>query len=115
MAKMRTLTADNFDRDVLRSNVPVVVDFSAAWCGPCRLLAPVLERVAEGYRGRVNFLQVDVDGEPELAERFAVNSVTTLAFFRNGRPVDRHEGLIDPRLLLLKLDRLAASATRTTV
>jgi thioredoxin 1 len=80
---------------------------------PVRVLTPVLDRIAGRYTGRVRFFQADVDAEPDLAERFSVSSVPTLAFFQNGRLVDRHEGLIDPRLLLLKLDHLAGSAPAT--
>lgn len=113
MTHLRTVTTDTFAEDVLRSPIPSVVDFSAAWCGPCRVLAPVLDRIAGHYLGRVQFFKVDVDGEPELAARFGIRSVPTLMFVHHGRLVDRHEGLIDPRSLLLKLDHLAGAVSVT--
>jgi thioredoxin len=75
------VTAETFEEEVLRSEVPVVVDFWAAWCAPCRMVAPVMEQLAEEYAGRVKVAKVDVDAEPELAGRFGVSSIPTIAFF----------------------------------
>ncbi|MFO0938266.1 MAG: thioredoxin [Gemmataceae bacterium] len=107
MAHLRDLSVELFEEDVLHSPIPVVVDFSASWCGPCRALAPVLERLAGQYQGRVRFFKVDVDSEQELAEQFSIASIPTLMFFNNGNLLDQHEGLIDPRQLQLKLNHLA--------
>lgn len=111
MSAVANLTTEAFVDEVIESPVPVVVDFYANWCGPCRLLAPVLERIADAYQGRVRIVKVDVDQEPELAGHFGVSSIPTLAFFQNGRLVDRHAGLLDPRVLLQKLDRMAEATS----
>ena len=83
------VTLSTFDRDVIERSheVPVVVDFWAAWCGPCRALAPAIESEVAKRSGSVELAKVDVDAEPELAGRFGVQSIPTVAVFRNGAPV----------------------------
>ena len=73
-----------FEAEVLRSDIPVVVDFWAAWCGPCRLVGPVLEELSEEYEGRVKVVKVDTEANPGLAEDFKVQSLPTIAFFARG-------------------------------
>ncbi len=111
MSRARKVTADNFSREVLFSPVPVVVDVAADWCGPCRALAPLLHRLADRYAGRIKFLTVNIDEDPEVAEVYGVQGVPTLLFFRDGRPADRVVGLTHPRELVAKLDRLAGTDT----
>jgi len=79
-----TITAQNFEEEVLRSDIPVLVDFWATWCGPCRMLAPVIEEIAEEYEGSVKVGKVNVDEEQELAMRFSVMSIPTVMVFKNG-------------------------------
>jgi thioredoxin 1 len=107
MSRVRTITAQDFSREVFFSPVPVVVDAYADWCGPCRALAPLLERLDAHYDGRLQFLKVNIDDDPEVAEVFRVEAVPTLLLFRGGRLTDRIAGLSDPRNLVAKLDRLA--------
>jgi thioredoxin 1 len=81
MSKPIELTAATFDKEVARSEVPVLVDFWAAWCGPCRLVAPVIDRIAEEYEGAVKVAKVNVDAEQELAASFGISSIPTIALF----------------------------------
>ena len=107
MSRIQKVTTQDFDREVLFSPLPVVVDIYADWCGPCRAIAPLLERAAELYAGRLKFLKVDIDLNPDVAERYQVSGVPTLLFFRDGRLTDRTVGLSDPRALVAKFAHLA--------
>ncbi|MCB9496680.1 MAG: thioredoxin [Fibrobacteria bacterium] len=98
----------SFPTEVLLSKQPVAVDFFAEWCGPCKALAPVLEKFSDGYAGRVKIAKVDVDHNPELASRYGIRGVPTMMFFRDGKVVDQVVGLLPPAQLAQKLDSLAA-------
>ncbi|WP_455528322.1 thioredoxin [Huintestinicola sp.] len=81
-----TLTKENFEKEVLRSDKTVLVDFWASWCGPCKMIAPTVAEIAEDYADIVKVGKINVDDEPELAALFKVESIPTLMVFRNGRP-----------------------------
>ena len=88
------LTNENFEEEVLRSDKPVLVDFWATWCGPCRMLAPVIAQIAEEQEGKIKVGKVDVDEQPELAYRFGISSIPTLKVFRDGQVVKSSVGVI---------------------
>jgi thioredoxin 1 len=97
-------SAKSFADDVLRADVPVLVDFYADWCGPCRLLAPALEELAEETQD-AKIVKVNVDDDPDLAAEYQVSSIPTLLVFEDGRVVDRHVGLASKSQLRGLLDR----------
>lgn len=86
------LTKNNFRDEVLNSDIPVLVDFWATWCGPCRMVAPIVEEIADEYDGRIKVDKVNVDEEPELAMQFRVASIPTLMVFKNGQLVNTAVG-----------------------
>ena len=96
MGEVRHLGPNEFDELIAESNTPVLVDFYAEWCGPCKMMAPVLDAMAERYAGRVEIVKVDVGDHPELATRFSVQAVPTLILFRDGQPVETRVGLVGP-------------------
>ena len=79
-----TVTDDSFEADVLKSNVPVLVDFWAEWCGPCKLIAPVLEDIADEYDGKLKIAKLNIDQNEETAPKFGIRSIPTLILFKNG-------------------------------
>jgi thioredoxin 1 len=109
-AKYVTLTDDNFDTEVLQSEQPVLVDFWAAWCGPCRIIAPVIEELASDYEGRAKIAKLDVDFNPKVAMNFGVRSIPTLLFFKDGRVVDQMIGAAPKKTLSSKLESLMGQA-----
>ncbi|WP_129722577.1 thioredoxin [Xylanivirga thermophila] len=83
--KLLTLTQNNFDDEVLKSDIPVLVDFWAAWCGPCRMIGPIVEQLAEEYDGKIKVGKVNVDEQNELAAQYRVMSIPTLFIFKDGK------------------------------
>ena len=95
---------ENFDQIVLQSNLPVLVDFWAPWCGPCRALAPILAEVAADWYDRVRVVKLNVDASPSSAERFSVRAIPTLILFKNGREVERLLGAVNKSEIERRLD-----------
>ena len=84
----------NFDAEVLQSDIPVFVDFYADWCGPCKMMSPVIDKLAQEYDGKIKVGKVNVDECGDLAQRYGVMSIPNMVFFKNGQPVDRVIGAI---------------------
>jgi thioredoxin 1 len=108
--KTLTLTEATFDTEVLQSSLPVLVDFWAPWCGPCRAVGPAVEQLASEFEGRARVGQVNIDDEPGLAERFDVQSIPLLLFFRGGEVVDQVLGAVPKQVLSDKLRGLVGQA-----
>ena len=100
-----TLTDGNFDASVIKSSVPVLVDFWAEWCGPCRMIAPTVEALATDYNGQVTIGKLNVDDNPNTAMQFGVRSIPTLLLFKGGEVVESIVGLTDKTRLQALLDR----------
>jgi thioredoxin 1 len=90
---LHAFTDANFSNDVLQSDVPVLVDFSATWCGPCKALSPIVEKLADELTGKVKVGKCDIDDSPNTAQQFGVRSVPTVMVFKNGQKVAQHVGL----------------------
>ncbi len=99
-------TDDNFEAEALKAEGPVLVDFFAEWCGPCKMLGPILEELAGEYDGKVKIGKLDVDANPTVAGKYGVQSIPTIIFFKGGEEVDRVMGFQSKEALKAKLDAL---------
>jgi thioredoxin 1 len=96
-------TDANFEKEVLKASTPVLVDFWAVWCGPCKMIAPLVEEIAKEYDGRLKVGKVDVDSNPEVAMKFGIRSIPTIMVFKGGKVVEQIIGAMPKRNLLEKL------------
>lgn len=100
------VTTDSWDKEVLQSPELVMVDFWAAWCGPCKMVAPVVEELAKEYEGKAKFCKLNTDENPDLASRYKIRGIPTLMFFKNGQTVEQIVGVVPKAQLKTKLDSL---------
>ena len=104
MAKPKEVTDATFEQEVLKAPRPVLVDFWAPWCGPCRMVAPIVEELAEEYDGKVNFVKLNTDDNPVIASRYSIRSIPTLLVFKGGEPVGQIIGFRPKSDLRRRLD-----------
>lgn len=104
MAKVIAVTDQSFESDVLNSSIPVLVDFWAEWCGPCKMLAPILESVVDDYAGKVKIVKINVDDNPETAPKFGIRGIPTLILFKNGEVLATKVGALSKSQLTDFLD-----------
>lgn len=102
------ITDDNFEQIVLKSDKPVLVDFWAEWCGPCRMVGPVVEELAKEYEGKALVGKLNVDYNPRVASEYGIMSIPSLLFFKNGQVVDKQVGAVPKHVLVNKLENQLA-------
>lgn len=105
MGKPVEVTDDSFDDEVLNSDKPVLVDFWAEWCGPCRMVSPIVEELAEEYDGKAKFAKVDVDENADISMEYNIRSIPSLLIFKDGEVVDQVVGAVPKSQLKKKLDK----------
>ncbi|MDO8898831.1 MAG: thioredoxin [Bacteroidales bacterium] len=95
-----------FDEVVMKSEVPVIVDFWAVWCGPCRMVGPIVEEIGVEYEGKAKVVKLDVDNNPQTAAQFGIRNIPTILFFKNGQVVDKQVGAVPKQVLVNKLEAI---------
>lgn len=106
MGKYIEVTDASFEKDVLKSDIPVLVDFWAVWCAPCLMIAPILEELAAEKEGKLKVAKVDVDNNPEIAMKFGIRSIPTLLIFKDGQVVDQMIGAVAKAMIESKLEKV---------
>ncbi|SVE28860.1 uncharacterized protein METZ01_LOCUS481714 [marine metagenome] len=109
----QTLSDSNFDESVIKSKVPVLVDFWAEWCGPCRMIAPTVETLAEDYQGKITVGKLNVDDNPNTAMQFGIRSIPTLLLFKDGDVVESIVGMADKAQLQAAVDKILLATTNS--
>ena len=105
MSNAIDISDDNFDSEVLKSDKPVLIDFWAEWCGPCKVLGPVIDEVAEDYSDRFKFLKLNIDNNPSNTQKFGIRGIPTLLLFKNGEKIDTSVGVLSKSELASFLDK----------
>ncbi len=100
------VSSQNFETEVMKSNLPVLVDFWASWCAPCRMIAPIVEELANEYDGKLKVAKLDVDANRDIATAFGIMSIPTLLIFNNGKVADQLVGAVSKSMLVDKITRV---------
>ncbi len=103
---VQEVTDANFEDVVLKSEVPVVIDLWAVWCGPCRMIHPIIEEMAEEYKGKALMVKMDVDANPVTPGKYGIRNIPTLLFFKNGEVVDKQVGAVPKKQIVAKLEAI---------
>lgn len=109
MAHPIDITDDTFEEEVIKSEVPVLVDFWADWCAPCKMIAPIVEQLAGEFDGKVKFTKLDVDSNPKVATTYGIRGIPTLLIFSGGSPVDQVVGAVAKAVLKGRLEKAVAA------
>tara|TARA_Y100000591_G_C21461569_1_gene511140 strand:- start:204 stop:527 length:324 start_codon:yes stop_codon:yes gene_type:complete len=104
MSNVIELNDSNFENEVVKSDLPVLVDFWAEWCGPCKMIAPSVEKISEEYSDKLKVGKLDVDSNPNISSTFGIRSIPTLLIFKNGTPVDQIVGAVSKETISSKVD-----------
>jgi len=100
------VTDGNFEEVVINSEVPVLVDFWAEWCGPCRMVGPLVKEIGQEFEGRAKVAKLDVDSNPEVSAKFGIRNIPTILFFKNGKIVDKQVGAVPKNVISGKLEAI---------
>lgn len=100
------VTDSNFEKEVIQSDKPVLVDFWAEWCGPCRMVGPLVKEIGTEYEGRAIVAKLDVDSNPEISAKFGIRNIPTILFFKNGQIVDKQVGAVPKNIIASKLEAI---------
>ena len=109
MSKAMAVSDKSFEAEVLKSSSPVLVDFWAEWCGPCRIIGPVVEQIASEYEGKLKVAKVDVDANPRTPSTYGIRGIPTLLIFKDGKLADQIVGAVPKKLLVGKIDAVLAA------
>ena len=105
MSNLSDVTDATFEAEVLKSNIPVLVDFWAPWCGPCRAIAPVVEEIANEYKGKLKVLKLNTDENPKTAQSYRISGIPSLMVFKNGQPVEQVVGAVPKTTLSTAVEK----------
>ena len=100
------VTDTNFENVVIKSDKPVLVDFWAEWCGPCRMVSPLVKEISQEYEGRAVVAKLDVDSNPEVSAKFGIRNIPTILYFKNGEIVDKQVGAVPKNVIASKLEAI---------
>jgi len=94
----------NFDKEIAQSDIPVIIDFWAEWCGPCQMMGPVFEKLSKSYEGKLKFAKLDTESEPEIAGQFGIQGIPSLVIVHKGEEIDRIVGFVPEQVLKQRID-----------